>query len=152
MKIVNKELFMKMIESDNFMEVIRELKNREAIKNQVPTTAGIEVSDKDLDLLEKLSKTKDSKEVENILEDLGLDLSNNKDIEKVAARIEEYLENDDEDDLNLDEDCLNLVSGGIDPFYTGLVVLIGGAAFVGGVTRFAWKKISSKIAKKKKDK
>lgn len=150
MKIVDKDKFAEMVETDKFIEYLRSLKSREEIEKEAPEKIGIEVTEKELDVLEKLSKTKDKEEMDEVLKEIGIDFKDKNKMEQAALNLKQYIEDSGKESLSLDDEHLNLVNGGIDPFITGLTVLTGGSVLSGGILGLAGWGLSKLFEKKKK--
>lgn len=150
MRIIDKDKFTEMVETDKFIEYLRSMKSREEIEKEAPEKIGIEVTGKELDVLEKLSKTKDKEEMDEVLKEIGIDFKDKDKMEQAALNLKQYIEDSGEESLSLDDEHLNLVNGGIDPFITGLTVLTGGSALSGGILGLAGWGLSKLFKKKKK--
>lgn len=150
MKIVDKDKFAEMVETDKFIEYLRSLKSREEIEKEAPEKIGIEVTEKELDVLEKLSKTKDKEEMNEVLKEIGIDFQDKDKMEQAVLDLKKYIEDSGEESLSLDDEHLSLVNGGIDPFITGLTVLTGGSVLSGGILGLAGWGLSKLFKKKKK--
>ncbi len=150
MKIVDKDKFAEMVETDKFIEYLRSLKSREEIEKEAPEKIGIEVTEKELDVLEKLSKTKDKEEMDEVLKEIGIDFQDKDKMEQAVLDLKKYIEDSGEESLSLDDEHLSLVNGGIDPFITGLTVLTGGSVLSGGILGLAGWGLSKLFKKKKK--
>ena len=150
MKIVDKDKFAEMVETDKFIEYLRSLKSREEIETEAPEKIGIEVTEKELDVLEKLSKTKDKEEMDEVLKEIGIDFQDKDKMEQAVLDLKKYIEDSGEESLSLDDEHLSLVNGGIDPFITGLTVLTGGSVLSGGILGLAGWGLSKLFKKKKK--
>ena len=150
MKIVDKDKFAEMVETDKFIEYLRSLKSREEIEKEAPEKIGIEVTEKELDVLEKLSKTKDNEEMDEVLKEIGIDFQDKDKMEQAVLDLKKYIEDSGEESLSLDDEHLSLVNGGIDPFITGLTVLTGGSVLSGGILGLAGWGLSKLFKKKKK--
>ena len=150
MKVIDEELLEKSVGNSKIKELVDDVKDLEEFKNKM-LSIGLEVKDSDLDIIGKVLKSSNTNEMKSEFKKLGLDLS-----EEGASKI--YSGINSEEEIELSEDMLENVSGGLAPpvsihaSITGSKVLDSVAALVIiCMTVKAVKKVKNKI-KDSKDK